>query len=73
MEVISELVPGPPLLPFPVTVLHDGGVLHKGHVPAPLHQAPEGPRVPVVVLHRRPARQLVLTAVGGHFNGLVIL
>jgi hypothetical protein len=54
LEVIGELVPGPPLLALAVAVLHDGGVFHEGDVPAPLHQAPEGARVPVIVLHCRP-------------------
>jgi hypothetical protein len=54
LEVIGELVPGPPLLALAVAVLHDGGVLHEGDVPAPLHQAPEGARVSVIVFHCRP-------------------
>ena len=42
------------LLPLAITVLHHGGVLHKGDISTSLHQAPEGAGVPVEVLHRVP-------------------
>ena len=46
------------LLPLAITVLHHGGVLHKGNVTSSLHQASEGSSVAVEVLHGIPVKRV---------------